>query len=46
VVRAWVNGADYWTARFQLQETIYKELPTKYGISFPFPQLDIHLKQS
>lgn len=46
VVRAWVNGADYWTARFQLQETIYKELPAKYGISFPFPQLDIHLKQS
>ena len=46
VVRAWVNGADYWTARFQLQETIYKELPAKYGIGFPFPQLDIHLKQS
>lgn len=46
VVRAWVNGADYWPARFQLQETIYKELPAKYGISFPFPQVDIHLKQS
>jgi small conductance mechanosensitive channel len=45
VVRAWVNGADYWTARFLLQETIYKELPAKYGIGFPFPQVDIHLKQ-
>ena len=45
VVRAWVNSADYWTARFQLQESIYKELPARYGIHFPFPQLDIHVKQ-
>ena len=45
VVRAWVNSADYWTARFQLQETIYRELPEKYDVKFPFPQLDIHVKQ-
>ena len=45
VVRAWVNSADYWTARFQLQEAIYRELPAKYGVHFPFPQLDIHVKQ-
>jgi len=46
VVRAWVNGKDYWDARFQLQEAIYTELPAKYGIEFPFPQLDIHVKQN
>ncbi len=46
VVRAWVNGKDYWDARFQLQEAIYTELPSKYGIEFPFPQLDIHVKQN
>lgn len=46
VVRAWVNGKDYWDARFQLQEAIYTELPGKYGIEFPFPQVDIHVKQN
>lgn len=46
VVRAWVNGKDYWDARFQLQEAIYTELPTKYGIQFPFPQMDIHIQQN
>lgn len=46
VVRAWVNGKDYWDARFQLQEAIYTELPGKYGIEFPFPQMDIHVKQN
>lgn len=45
VVRAWVQSPDYWTARFQLQETIYRDLPAKYGIQFPFPQLDIHVRQ-
>jgi small conductance mechanosensitive channel len=43
VVRAWVKAPDYWDARFQLQETIYKELPAKYGVEFPFPQLDVHM---
>lgn len=46
VVRAWVDGKDYWDARFQLQEAIYTELPGKYGIEFPFPQMDIHVKQN
>ena len=46
VVRAWVNATDYWPARFQLQESIYTQLPAKYHISFPFPQLDIHVKQA
>ena len=45
VVRAWVKSSDYWPARFALQEAIYTQLPAKYGISFPFPQLDLHIKQ-
>ena len=44
VVRAWVKSEDFWTATFWLNENIYTRLPLK-GISFPFPQLDIHVKQ-
>lgn len=46
VVRAWVKRTDYWTARFELQETIYRDLPARYGVQFPFPQLDIHVKNA
>ena len=46
VVRAWVNAPDYWTAYFWLNETVYSQLPDKYGIAFPFPQLDIHVKNN
>ena len=46
VVRAWVKSTDYWDARFQLQETIYTELPAKYGIGFPFPQMDVHVHKN
>lgn len=44
VVRAWVKATDYWEAYFWLNENIYTQLPEKYGISFPFPQLDVHIK--
>ena len=43
VLRLWVKTSDYWNAWFYLNETIYKELPAKYGIQFPFPQMDVHL---
>ena len=43
VVRAWVKSADYWTARFALQEAIYSELPRKYKIGFAFPQVDVNV---
>ena len=46
VVRAWVRAADYWTARFELQEAIYKELPEKYGVKFAFPQMDVHVRNA
>lgn len=41
-VRAWVRNSDYWDVYFEYNEKIYKELP-KVGISFPFPQMDVHL---
>lgn len=39
---AWVNTADYWPVTLDVNEKIYSELP-KNGISFPFPQMDVHL---
>lgn len=45
VVRAWVQAADYWSVYFALNEAIYTGLPAKYGIQFPFPQLDVHIQQ-
>lgn len=45
VVRAWVRAEDYWDVFFFLNETIYTELPKK-GVTFPFPQLDVHIQQS
>ena len=44
-IRVWVKGEDYWDVLFWLNETVYTELPEN-GISFPFPQLDIHLKHN
>lgn len=42
-IRAWVANADYWNLYFDINERMYKELPSK-GINFPFPQMDVHLK--
>ena len=44
VTRSWVNTADYWTAFFYLNENFYTQLPAKYGLRFPFNQLDVHIK--
>lgn len=43
-LRLWVNSSDYWNVFFELTEKIYNELP-KNDIKFPFPQLDINIKQ-
>lgn len=43
-VRAWTRSADYWDVFFQNNERFYKQLP-EHGISFPFPQVDVHMKQ-
>ncbi len=44
VIRAWVNNADYWGLYFDMNEKMYKELPSK-GINFPFPQMDVNIKK-
>lgn len=41
-VRAWTQSALYWGVFFRINERIYAELP-EAGVSFPFPQLDVHL---
>ncbi|WP_308659511.1 mechanosensitive ion channel domain-containing protein [uncultured Alistipes sp.] len=43
-VRAWTLNADYWDVFFENNERFYKELPAR-GINFPFPQMDVHVKQ-
>ena len=43
VVRAWTAGDEYWNVLFDFNEAVYKALPEN-GISFPFPQLDVHIK--
>ena len=40
--RAWTRSEYYWGVFFDINERIYKELPS-YGISFPFPQMDVHV---
>lgn len=45
IVYAWVETGDFWPVTYEINEKIYTELP-KNGISFPFPQLDIHMVNS
>ena len=40
-VRCWMGVSDYWIQKYRFYEDIYAELP-KRGISFPFPQVQIH----
>ena len=42
VVRPWVKTSDYWGVMFDLTEAIKKRFDQD-GISFPFPQQDVHL---
>lgn len=42
-MRVWVKSPDYWSVFFDFNERIYRELPEKSGISFPFPQVDVHV---
>ena len=43
-VRARVKPEDYWDVYFRMNELVYKAFP-KEGLNFPFPQMDVHLKQ-
>ena len=42
IVRPWVATADYWAVQRDMTEAIKKRFD-KDGISFPFPQQDVHL---
>lgn len=42
VVRPWVKTEDYWGVMFDMTEAIKKRFDQE-GISFPFPQQDVHL---
>lgn len=44
-IRLWVDASDYWGVHFDTLEKIYNELP-KNGINFPFPQLDVNIRQN
>lgn len=41
-VRPWAKTSDYWAVKFDLTEAIKKRFDQD-GISFPFPQQDVHL---
>lgn len=43
-VRVWTKASDYWGVYFDMNEQIYKTLPTK-GIHFPYPHLNVTVKQ-
>lgn len=45
VLRPWVETGDYWAVKFELTEAIKKRFDED-GISFPFPQQDVHLYQA
>ncbi len=42
-VRVWANTDDYWGVFFDITEQAKEEFD-KNGISIPFPQMDVHLK--
>lgn len=42
-VRAWVASSDYWGVYFDHIEEFYNVISSMKELSFPFPQLDVHL---
>jgi len=43
-VKSWVKATDYWDVYFDMNEKFYKNAD-KFGLSIPFPQMDIHLNK-
>ncbi len=41
-VRVWVDNADYWGVKFDLNESIVAALAAN-NITIPFPQVDVHI---
>lgn len=44
-VRVWTNADDYWTVHFDILESVKKQFD-RDEIAIPYPQMDVHLKQS
>lgn len=44
-MRVWVDGADYWSVLYDMNERVYKEFG-KYGLTFPFPEMNVNIKQN
>jgi small conductance mechanosensitive channel len=42
LVRFWVGVNDFLTVQYDLNEKVYSEFG-KHGLTFPFPQMDVHL---
>ena len=45
IMKAWVRVEDYWSVMYDINEAIFTTLH-KHDISFPFPQMDVHVKNS
>ncbi len=43
-VRIWTQASDYWAVYFDIMETVKLRFDEE-NISFPFPQMDVHLDQ-
>lgn len=43
--RPWVKSEDYWDVHFDMQEKVKLTFDER-GISFPYPQMDIHLNKN
>ncbi len=41
-VRVWTASENFWGVFFDFNETVYKEFE-KYGLHFPYPQVDVHM---
>ncbi len=44
IIRAWTESSNYWSVLYDIYERLYTELPAA-GVNFPFPQMDVHVKQ-
>ncbi len=42
VVRVWVHTPDYWNVRFDLNKSLYTQLPQQ-GFEFAYPRMDVTL---
>lgn len=45
IMKAWVKSPDYWDVNYDINEKVYTTLPLN-GIQFPFPQLEVTLKNN